>query len=190
MLTLHVTSSTGRRPSRLRWFVTSALVAVIGIVAAAVWATAGMLDVTNSPTSFVRLQTPGTTTIQLAQGAHRVVYLEGPRGAPLVDPSVTVNGPDGAAIPLTAHRATLLYDTGGGGIGQAVGSFTARLSGPHQVTAAAVPGVTVAVGDDLAGHTLHALAGPAIVAGASVLLAIILAAAPFATRPSPTRRTP
>ena len=190
MLTPHVTSSTGRRPPRRRWFVTSALVAVIGIAAAAMWATAGMLDVTNSPTSFTRLRTPGTTTIQLAQGAHQVVYLEGPRGAPLQDPSVTVNGPDGEALPLAAHRATVLYDTNGGGIGRAIASFTARLSGPHQVTAAAVPGVTVAVGDDLAGHTLHALAGPAIIAGASVLLAIILAAAPFATLSFPTRRTP
>jgi len=164
----------------------AALVAVVGVTTAAVWAVAGVLDQTQQPAGFVRADVPGSASVVLTQVGAHVVYYEGGAleggddRAALTASELVVTGANGATVDLRPYPGDLRYDVPGrpGALGTAIAVFDADRTGPYTVetqATAADPDARLAVGDDLAPATVRAVVLPALAALVSVLAAIALA---------------
>ena len=141
-----------RRPSGAGYWV-GTLVAVLATLGALAWAAFAFLGWRADVQDFPRFEAPGTAVVSLTDTGTQFVYLEHDRSTPISEvPSVTVTGPAGTDVRVTAYSREMRYDVPGvsNQIGDAVFTFHANEVGSYRVTVAdAAPGTTVAVGDDL-----------------------------------------
>jgi hypothetical protein len=146
------TAPTVQRPRTVGYWV-GGLIAIIAVLAAVVWGTSLFLGWRAHVEDFPRLVQPGATVVSVSDTGTRFIYLEHDRSTavPAV-PAISVTGPSGAPIRLTAYRGEMRYDVPqvANKIGDAVLTFPAAEPGRYRVTvSAATQGATVAVGDDL-----------------------------------------
>jgi hypothetical protein len=147
------TTPAKRRPSTTGYWL-GALVAVLAILGALTWGTFTFLGWQAHVEDFPRLSPPGTVAVSVTEPGTRFLYAEHDRSTavPSLLPAVTVTGPSGAFVPLTAYRAEMRYDVphDTNQVGDAVLTFQAHEPGTYRVTVATADhGTTVAVGDDL-----------------------------------------
>lgn len=155
------------------------MVAIIGALAAAVWAVTGYLDQIQRPDQFARTEIPGTAAVAITQAGLHVVYVESAGPADLTAADLTVIGPSGAPVEARPYTLDLRYDVPGtpGQVGTAVAAFTADRTGTYQVgtQVIATDQQTLAVGDDLAPEVLRTVAVPSTIGIAVVLAGLGLA---------------
>lgn len=181
----HTWSRTTR--TRRRTYLVAAAVAVLGLAGAGIWAGTALVTEANRPSTFERIAVPGAGTVTLGDGDVRVVYAEGPAGAPTVE-QISVTGPDDAVVPLRPYRGELQYDVpegtadAGGDLGTAVATFAAPSSGMYEVGSTSLAG-TLAVGPNLAPGAVRAVLLPTAV-GLLGLVAGLVLAVRTATRPA------
>ncbi len=159
----------GRRPSTAGYWV-GVLAAVLATVGAVAWGTLAFLGWRAHVEDFPRLTPPGTAVVSVTHTGTRFLYLEHERSAasPAV-PTITVSGPSGIEVPLTAYRGELRYDVPvvANQIGDAVATFPATETGAYRITVTdAGTGATVAIGDDLlSGWGPHVVGAIALLVG-------------------------
>lgn len=162
-----------RRPSTAGYWL-GALVAVLATLGAFAWGTFAFLGWQTHVQEFPRLTSPGTTTVSVTDPGTRFLYLEHDRSTAIPSvPTVTVTGPSGVEVPLTAYRAELRYDVPSdpNRIGDAVLTFPANEQGTYRITVGdADQGTTLAIGDDLVRGW-----GPQVVGSVALLLGGLLA---------------
>lgn len=169
----------------------AALLAIVGIAAAGLWGITAVLDQTQRPEEFVRVDIPGEVSVSITSTGPHVVYYEGVEPEPTAE-QIDVTGPDGAGIPVRDYGADLRYDVPGtydargeGGVtGAAVGVFTTERTGTHTVGTDASGDGALAVGDDLAPGVTRAIVLPALLGVLAVVGAFVLAVATAAHRPA------
>lgn len=192
------TSTTGarRRPTRAGYLV-AAMLAIVGLGAAALWAATGVLDQVQRPETFTRAAAPGPLHVDLTRPGLHVVYVEAASDdvaratVVVIATSVTVLDPAGSQVPVRPYRKDLTYHHGGA-VGKAVAVFDAPEAGTYRLTTIDAPGIppmALAVGDDLAPGVVRAIALPALTALATLVLATLLAVA-TARRAGPPAQTP
>jgi hypothetical protein len=174
----------------VRWLLAAGLVAIVGLLAATAWAAVIVTAALGEPADFTRVAIPGAATLELRRGDTLVVYYEGsctgtssPTPA-LADLRLRVTAPGGSAVAVRPYAGSQRYDHAGG-TGTAVATFRADAAGTYRITTAGPAGGALAVGPSVIRTAVTGLLGPALVAIAVVVLAVVIAAAPF-TRP---RRT-
>ncbi len=145
-------AAAGPRPSTRGYWV-GAAIAVAAMLGAVAWGALAFLGWRAHVEQFPRITSPGQVTVALAEPGTRVLYLEHDRSTrvPAV-PAVTVTGPAGEVVPLTAYRGELRYDLPdvANRIGDAVLTFPAADAGTFTVSVSgAEAGTVVAVGDNL-----------------------------------------
>jgi hypothetical protein len=186
---------TGPRPAERtarRGYVLAAVLAVVGVLGAGVWGGIVVLDQLDAPSAFVRTS-PGEA-VDLLAGEH-VLYVEG--AAPDVLGTVSVTGPDGAAVdlrPVGDLRYDVPADLVDGRddvLGTAVGTFDADAPGRYTPTTERVVAddVRLAVGEDLARAGLLALLLPGAVAVVTLVAAVAIAARTASRSPSTSTST-
>lgn len=171
----------------------AALVLIVGMLVAGVWAVAGTLDQLQRPAEFVRAAAPGSVELELTQVGPHVVYFEVPTGPRNQSDrpdssSVIVSDPGGRAVAVRPYPSELSYDWRDR-LGTAVAAFDAPRTGTYviSVDGDAPPGI-LAVGDDLAPDLLRALLPPATAVLATIAVAVLLVAAPVGPgRPTASR---
>ncbi len=130
-----------------------ALVAVLAVLGALVWAAFAFLGWRGHVEDFTRVTPPGTAVVTVTDTGTAYVYLEHDRSTAVPPvPVVTVQGPSGAEVGLTAYRGEMRYDVPevANRIGDAVLTFPADQPGTYRVTVGnAEDGTTIAIGDDL-----------------------------------------
>ena len=151
------------------------LVAVIGAMAAGLWAVTGYMDQVQRPDRFVRTEVPGVMDVAITQPGSHVVYVEGAGPAQLGAADLTVISPQGATIAARPYSADLRYDVPGasGQLGTAVAIFDADRTGTYEVSTQALSAdrtTRLAVGDDLAPAAIRTVTVPSAV-GVLVVLA-------------------
>ncbi len=155
------------------------MVAVIGALAAAVWAVTGYLDQIQRPEQFARTEIPGTASVAITQAGLHVVFVESAGPADLTAADLTVIGPSGAPVGIRPYALDLRYDVPGtpGQVGTGVAVFTADRTGTYQVGTQAISTdkKTLAVGDDLAPEVVRAVAVPSTIGILVVLVGLGLA---------------
>lgn len=178
----HATPTTSHPASRSAkpWWIAAALVAVTGLLAAAVWTAANLVGIAARPTLFPRTTLPGSVPVVVAEDAPAVVYIEtwDPRAVAQV--TVTVSGPDGRPVLASRLDDPVQYDVPDqpGRLGHAGFAFTAPVSGTYLVSgtsAEADEAAALAVGSDLGEATLRGLLAPVILAAGMLILAAVLA---------------
>ena len=174
-----------RRPARIA-YAPAVLVAVVGVLVAAVWIVVGVLDQIQRPLEFSRADLPGTVAVTLTQTGTHVVYVEADREQVLDLTSrigmdeVVVTAANGEVLPVRQYGAELQYDAPDGLVGTAIGVFDNDRTGTFTVATTAqdvqdLPDVRLAVGDDLAPDAVRAIGLPALTALLSVLAGLVLA---------------
>jgi hypothetical protein len=174
---------TGRRLS----YGLAVLVAVVGVITAAVWGVTGVLDQVQRPEAFVRADIPGRLTVPLTRVGSHVLYYEGHDPATLSASQLRVVDAANIAVSVRPYSLDIRYDVPGkpGTLGAAIGVFDAQTTGSFTVGTDATVGdvhAKLAVGDDLAPATVRAVALPGLVAMLSVIAAIALAAGTWSGR--------
>ena len=187
-----LTSQSAATRHRLRYTL-AALLAVVGLAAAALWGVTAILDQTQRPEEFVRVDIPGEVSVSITRTGPHVVYYEGdgPRPAP---EDIDVTAPDGADLPVRSYGPELRYDVPGtndtrgegGEVGSAVGVFTTERTGTFVVGSEAIASGALAVGDDLAPGIARAVVLPALLGVLAVVGGLVLAVS-TAVRRSPER---
>ena len=178
-----------RRPSTAGYWL-GALVAVLTTLSALGWGAFAFLGWQAHVEDFPRITAPDTAAVSVTETGARFLYLEHDRttAVPSV-PAVTVTGPSGADVRLTAYPAELRYDVPNNGnrIGDAVLTFQADEPGTYQVTVAdADPGTTLAVGDDLVRGWAPQVVGSVALLLGGLLLGLTLVIITAARRTGPT----
>jgi hypothetical protein len=158
------------------------LVAVIGAMAAGLWAVTGYMDQIQRPERFARTEVPGVMAVSITQTGSHVVYVEGRGPVQLAAADLTVLDPLGATIAARPYSADLRYDVPGapGQLGTAVAVFDADRTGTYEVSTQAVSAdrtTRVAVGDDLAPAVIRTVSVPSAIGVLVVLAGIGLALA-------------
>lgn len=175
----------GRRPGPVGYWL-GALVALLAALGAVAWGTVAFLGWQTHVQEFPRLALAGTVTVSVPDSGTRVVFLEHERSAPVPSaPAVSVTGPSGAELPLSAYGAELRYDVPGdvNRIGDAVLTFEANEPGTYLVTVAGLPGgTTVAVGDDLVSGWGPQVLGSVALLLVGLLLGVVIVIVTFARR--------
>jgi hypothetical protein len=88
---------------------------------------------------------------------------------------LTVIGPSGAEVAVKAYARDLQYDRAGG-VGTAVGTFTASESGEYQVfSGASRTADVVAVGADIGNGVINALGRAGLICGLALVAGLALA---------------
>jgi hypothetical protein len=174
---------TGRRLS----YGLAMLIAVVGVITAAVWGVTGVLDQVQRPEAFVRADIPGSLTVPLTQVGSHVIYYEGLEPADLSANQLRVVDAAERDVPVRPYGLDLRYDVPGkpGTLGTAIGVFDAQTTGSFTVRMDATVGegqAKLAVGDDLAPATVRAVVLPGLTALLSVIAAIALAARTWSGR--------
>ena len=182
----HVASPHDRpRPGMTGYWV-AALVAALGTLAALAWGAAAFLGWQTHVQEFLRLDHPGVVAISVPDSGTRFIYLEHDRSIPVPPtPAVSVTGPSGAQVPLSAYPSELRYDVPGDAdrLGDAVLTFAADEPGAYSVTVAAMEdGTTVAVGDDLVSRWAPRVVGSIAVLLGGLLLALVIVVVTAARR--------
>lgn len=183
-----LTSHSAATRHRLRYTL-AALLAAVGVAAAVLWGVTAILDQTQRPEEFVRVDIPGEVSVSITSTGPHVVYYEGdePRPAP---EDIDVIGPDGAGLPVRGYGADLRYDVPGtndargegGEVGSAVAVFTTERTGTFVVgSEASAPGA-LAIGDDLAPGVARAIVVPALLGVLAVVGGFVLAVSTAARR--------
>lgn len=172
------TTPARRRPSTAGYWL-GALLAVLTTLGALTWGAFTFLGWQSHVEDFTRLTPPGTAAVSVTDTGTRFLYLEHDRSTPVPSiPAITVTGPSGTQVPLTAYDAEMRYDVPNvaNRIGDAVLTFQTDEPGTYQVTIADTdPGTTLAVGDNLVrGWGPQVLGSVALLLG-GLLLALILA---------------
>lgn len=183
------TTPDGRRPSTAGYWL-GALLAALTTLGALTWGAVTFLGWQSHVEDFPRLTPPGTVTVSVTDTGTRFLYLEHDRATAIPSlPAVTVTGPSGTQVQLTAYDAELRYDVPNVAdrIGDAVLTFPADEPGTYQVTIADTdPGTTLAIGDDLVrGWGLPVVGSVALLLG-GLLLGLILVIITAARRSSTT----
>lgn len=111
-------------------YVLAFIVAVVGVVAAVVYALAAQAAMSNRADGFVRTAVPGTITVHVDRTATYYVYVE---GAISLHPSVQVTDPQGRVVAVGGTSVGPHYYHGGNG-GAAVGRFNALQTGDFRVS--------------------------------------------------------
>lgn len=181
--------SSVRRPSTAGYWL-GALVAVLTTLSALGWGAFAFLGWQAQVEDFPRITPPGTAAVSVTETGTRFIYLEHDRSTALpAVPPVTVTGPSGADVPLTAYRAEMRYDVPNDAnrIGDAVLTFQAAERGTYQVTVSdADPGTTLAVGDNLVRGWGPQVVGSVALLLGGLLLGLVLVIVTAARRAGPT----
>lgn len=179
-----------KRPSTAGYWV-GALVAVLTTLSALGWGAFAFLGWQAQVEDFPRLTAPGTATVSVTETGTRFVYLEHDRSTAVPSvPDVTVTGPSGAEVPVTAYRAEMRYDVPNDAnrIGDAVLTFQADEPGTYQVTVTDVAqGTALAVGHDLVRGWGPQVVGSVALLLGGLLLGLILVIVTAARRAGPTK---
>lgn len=182
----------GHRPGPIGYWL-GALVAVLATLGALAWGTVAFLGWQTHVQEFPRLAFGGSMTVSVPDSGTRVIYLEHDRSIPVPPtPAVSVTGPSGAEVPLSAYRAELRYDVPGEAnrIGEAVLTFQADEPGTYQVTVADTdPATTVAVGDNLVSGWAPQVVGSVALLLGGLLLALVIVIVTAARRARTTALT-
>jgi hypothetical protein len=173
------------RRSRRWGYLVAALIAVVGVTLAAVWAVSAYASMQARIDDFARSGIPGRVTLDVTSPGGRVLYYEGAGEIPLVALDVLVVGPDGGAVHVGAYGADLRYDAPGGLVGHAVGTFDATSPGSYVVvTEGSAPiRATLAVGPSIGVSTSVAVVGAALIVLASLATAVVVAVVTAVRRP-------
>ena len=179
------TSSTrvGRRLS----YGLAVLVAVVGVMTAAMWAVTGVLDQVQRPEAFARADISSGVSVTLTQVGPHVIYYEGDDPTAVsADQLEVVDGSD-RAVAVSPYGLVLRYDVPGtpGRLGTAIGVFDADRTGSFVIgTKAKIQDAQaqLAVGDDLAPTMVRAIVFPALAGLLSIIAAIALAAGTWSRR--------
>ena len=169
----------------------AALLAVVGVTAAALWGVTALLDQVQRPEEFVRVEIPGEVSVSITSTGPHVVYYEGDEPRPRPE-DIDVTGPDGAGLPVRGYGADLEYDVPGtfnprgegGRVGSAVGVFTTERAGYFTVGTEASAPCVLAIGDDLAPGTARAIVLPALLGVLALVGALVLAVNAATGRPA------
>ena len=170
-------TSAPRRVSTAGYWIGS-LITAAAVIGAICWALVAFLDYQHTLDRYPRMTVPGFATVQVNDTATRVLYYESPRGTTtpaLIDLALTVTGPSGTTVPVTAYGHDIRYDVPrydghlvphyDGRIGHAVAQFHPDQAGVYQIRSAATAGVTgtVAIGRDFVWDVLpHAIGAGAL----------------------------
>ena len=161
------------RPVSAAGYWIGSLITAAAVIGAICWALVAFLDYQHTLDRYPRMTVPGVATVQVNDTATRVLYYESSRGSTtpaLADLALTVTGPTGTTVPVTAYGHDIRYDVPryDGRIGHAVAQFHPDQVGVYQIRSAATTGVTgtVAIGRDF----VWDLVPHAIGAGALLLL--------------------
>ncbi|MBK8470611.1 MAG: hypothetical protein WAR57_15330 [Candidatus Phosphoribacter sp.] len=178
-----------KRPSTAGYWV-GTLVAVLTTLSALGWGAFAFLGWQAHVEDFCRLTDPGTAAVSVTRTGARFVYLEHDRttAPPSVLP-VTVTGPSGVEVPLTAYRAELRYDVPNNPnrVGDAVLTFPADEPGTYAIFVADIDeGTAVAVGDDLLRTWAPQVVGSVALLLGGLLLGLILVIVTAVRRAGPT----
>ena len=122
-------------PSRM-WYWVAAAVVLLGTGLGVTWGVTRTLQTYDHAHSLVRTAIPGKLTLQVDEGASRLVYFEGEGRPGLGTLGLSVTGPDGSAVPVQAYDAIMKYEIAGWA-GTPVGSFPTPERGTYTVTARA-----------------------------------------------------
>lgn len=171
------TTPTRRRPSTTGYWLV-ALLAILTTLGALTWGAFTFLGWQSHVEDFPRLTPPGTAAVSVTDTGTRFLYLEHDRSTPVPSiPAITVTGPSGTEVALTAYQDEMRYDVPNvaNRIGDAVLTFPADEPGTYQVTIADTdPDTTLAVGDNLVrGWGPQVIGSVALLLG-GLLLALIL----------------
>lgn len=176
-------AGTGRKASRLGYWIGSGLVAAACIGAAA-WVVVAFLGFMSQVNGFQRMTVPGTAAVQVAHAGTRIVYYESPRTvSPPGQLLIRVTGPAGKPVAVSTYHGDLRYDVPGvaGRAGKAIASFQAAAAGDYRISAGrgAGAGGTLAIGGDVLWDAVPHIAGATAVlllgGGAGLTLIIITA---------------
>ena len=182
-----------RADASRRGYVLAILVALVGTMAAALWAVTGFLDQVQRPEQFARAEVPGVVSVDLSRAGSHVIYLEGAGQVQLAAGDLSVVDPQGVAVGVRPYARDLRYDVPAqpGRLGTAIASFDADGTGTYLIgTQAATANadvsesgaaMTLAVGDDLAPGVLRTVAMPAVIGVLALLAGIGLALATWMT---------
>lgn len=169
-----LTSGASVRRSKAGFWL-AAVVAALGVVAAAGWATLNAFSAAGSVDDLVRSDLPGTATVRVTEPQTVVVYFEGDPVPDLDRLALRVTGPGERGVPVLRNTLDVRYDSPAspGTLGTAVATFDADRSGSYRVDSPFVPAgeARLAVGDDVAGGFARTLIGPALLVAASLLAA-------------------
>ncbi len=164
----------GRRASVAGYWIAGAI-ALIGVVAAAVWAITGTVGVIGEVNAFPRIDVPGSDTVNIDETGGRVVFYEG-TGKPHWELlSLEIAGPDGSPVPIATYVTDLTYSFGGR-TATAIATFEATEEGTYSVSTsnAPEPGARIAIGNSFAKEAVGRIFGAFAIGGLSVIVAIIL----------------
>ena len=158
-----------------------AVMVVLGLVAAATWAIAGVFRINARIDDFQRVRIPGDQTVLIARASDQVVYFEG-LDVPVLDQvDVSITDPAGDEVTLRRYGTDLIYDVSGAYSGRAILTFRADLPGRYHIsTIGDSPSFgLVAVGPSIGGEVVATIAGAALfllfVGGGGVTLMIVTA---------------
>lgn len=162
---------------------TGAILALVGFAVVGAIAVGAMVRMNDRINAFPRMSVPGVMTVRLEGSTGRTLYIEGIAPMPLAAFDLHITDPNGGDIAVRAYGFDTRYDVPGSGgtIGNAVGTFVSTVSGPYriEVTGAAPPGTTLAVGDSVVrsviGYVLAVVAVLLGTIGAALALIIVTA---------------
>jgi hypothetical protein len=183
---------TTQRPSRAGYWV-AGLLAVAGLVGAAIWVLVGLSGIIDQVEAFPRMDVPGERALTVQEPVDLTIFYEAPgidqEQAELPPLTVFIFDPDDAPVPVAGYGSELTYQFGEH-TGRAVATFTAAAPGDYRVLVEgdAAPGATIAVGESFGG-SIGAFVGAALLAlvafGAAIVLAVITASRRRKSTPSP-----
>jgi hypothetical protein len=166
-----------RRPSRAVYGV-AALVAVVGLFGAVVWAVVSVTAMNGRIADYTRVEVPGERVLTVQEPTILTIYYEAPgiaSGRAEVPPlTIAVTDPDGDTVTVAGYGYEYVYETGAHS-GRALGTFPATAVGDYRVAVEgeAPPMATIAVGEDVDGFLLQLLGAGLLVLGAFGVAAII-----------------
>jgi hypothetical protein len=155
-----------RTSTRGYWF--GAVILVIGLIASLAWGVAGVFRMNERIDGFTRISIPGKATMRIEQTGGQVIYYEGVEVPILNDVAVQVTDPAGRSIPVDPYIGDLRYDAREAtGVGRAIATFDATVTGPHMIT---VRGVPQPLGRVAVGLSVAGILAPIVFGAAAVLL--------------------
>lgn len=170
------------------------IIAVAGLLAALLWAVAGVWSMSGDVADFTRVEVPGERTLTVQEPANLTIFYEAPgvaqEQAEIPQLTIVITDPDGAPVTVAGYGYEFVYETGAHS-GRAVATFPAPEAGDYrvQVEGDAPPLATIAIGENLEGYVAGVL-GAGLLALVTLGAAITVAALTWARRRESTPTQP
>jgi hypothetical protein len=174
--------TTTRRPTSAGYW-GAALIAVLGLLGAAIWGAMGAVELTEQVDAFARVEVPGEAVLTVEEPADLTIFYEAPgideEQAELPPLTISILGPDGDPVAIAGYGSELTYHLDDH-VGRAIATFSAAQAGDHRVVVEgeAPPEAILAFGEGVTG-IVGTLVGAGLILfvtfGAGAVLALVTA---------------